>query len=83
MREGLNIWDAADNVVFESRPFVYPGMADGPGMQYLNGLTGHSGAYGHHLYCPVKGNHYYPALLKLISYYVAGSDHADIIPLDS
>jgi hypothetical protein len=82
MREGLNIWDAADNVVFESKPFVHLGTADGPGMQYLNGLTGHSGAYGCRLYCPVKGrrkgNHYYPALLKPISYDVAGSDHADI-----
>ena len=84
MKEGLNIWDAVNDIVFESKPFVHLGTADGPGMQYLNGLTGHSGAYGCRLYCPVKGrrkgNHYYPALLKPLSYDVIGSNHADIDP---
>ena len=53
--------------------FVLLGAADGPGLAYLNGLTGHSGAFGCRLYCPVKGHqkvdapHYYPALLKPLS----------------
>jgi hypothetical protein len=84
MKEGLGIWDAVRNVVFTSRPFLYLGTADGPGMTYLNGLTGHSGAFGCRLYCAVKGrrkeggNHYYPALLKPNDYNVAGCDHGDI-----
>lgn len=84
MKEGLPIWDAVDDTIFVSKPFVHLGTADGPGMQYLNRLTGHSGAYGCCLYCPVKGrhkgNHYYPALLKPLSYDVPGSNHLDVNP---
>ena len=53
-------------------------------MTYLNGLTGHSGAFGCCLYCAVKGhrkdggNHYYPALLKPNEYNVAGCNHDDV-----
>ena len=76
MKEGLSIWDAARDLNFLSQPFLHLGTADGPGMTYLNGLTGHSGAFGCCLYCAVKGhrkdggNHYYPALLKLNEYNV-------------
>ncbi|KAF8156748.1 hypothetical protein B0H34DRAFT_657539 [Crassisporium funariophilum] len=69
MKEGLLIWDASKNKLFISKIFVLLGLADGPGLTYLNGLTGHSGAFGCRLYCPVKGrrkdggNHYYPALV--------------------
>ena len=87
MKEGLQIWDALENNIFRSNPFLHLGTADGPGMTYLNGLTGHSGAFGCRLYCPVKGrrkehqNHYYPALRKpLGDYDVEGCNHNDIDP---
>jgi hypothetical protein len=84
MKEGLGIWDAAEDITFISHPFLHLGTADGPGMTYLNGLTGHSGAFGCRLYCAVKGrrkeggNHYYPALLKPNNYDVAGCNHDDV-----
>ncbi|KAJ3508503.1 hypothetical protein NLJ89_g5715 [Agrocybe chaxingu] len=84
MKEGLSIWDAVTETVFRSDLYLHLGAADGPGLTYLNGLTGHSGAYGCWLYCPVKGwrkeggNHYYPALLKPHGFSVEGSDHPDI-----
>ena len=55
MKENLNTWDAVDSIVFKLKPLAHLGTADGPGMQCLNSLTGHSGAYDCRLYCPVKG----------------------------
>jgi hypothetical protein len=84
MKEGLQVWDAHEDRVFTSKPFLFLGTADGPGMTYLNGLTGHSGAQGCRLFCPVRGrrktgaNHYYPALTKPNNYHVAGSDHDNV-----
>ncbi|KAJ3505412.1 hypothetical protein NLJ89_g7431 [Agrocybe chaxingu] len=84
MKEGLQVWDAVTENVFQSDLYLHLGAADGPGLTYLNGLTGHSGAYGCRLYCPVKGrrkdggNHYYPALLKPQAFSVEGSDHPDV-----
>jgi hypothetical protein len=84
MKEGLSIWDAEKDETVISKPYVLLGAADGPGLAYLNGLTGHSGAFGCRLYCPVKGrrkadaSHYYPALLKPHSYLVEGCDHPDV-----
>jgi len=55
-------------------------------MTYLNGLTGHKGAYGCRLYCPTPGRHkpgaptYYPAHLKPDNYSITGCDHNDIDP---
>ena len=78
MKEGLGVWDAARDLIFLSQPFLHLGTADSPGMTYLNGLTGHSGAFGCRLYCAVKGcrkeggNHCYSALLKPNDYNVAG-----------
>jgi len=84
MKEGLAVWDAVEDEKFQSDPFMHLGTADGPGMQYLNGLTGHSGAYGCRTFCSChgrrKGNHYYPALLKPLDYEVPGCDHPDIDP---
>jgi len=84
-KEGLKVWDAHQNRTFLSKLFLLLCAADGPGMTYLNGLTGHSGAYGCRLYCPTKGrrkiggNHYYPALLKPAGEYsVDGCDHGDV-----
>ncbi|KAG0693976.1 hypothetical protein DFH29DRAFT_782372, partial [Suillus ampliporus] len=51
---------------------------------YWDGMVGHSGKNGCHLYCEVmgrrktRGTHYYPALLKPRDRCVAGSDHGDI-----
>ena len=83
-RDGLRVWDAFQDRVFLSKLFVLLLAADGPGMTYLNGLTGHSGAYGCRIYCPTKGrrkhgaNHYYPALLKPNDYSIEGCDHEDV-----
>jgi hypothetical protein len=87
-KEGMNNWDAYQDRIFLSKVFPLLGAADGPGLTYLNGLTGHSGAYGCRLYCPVKGrrkdggNHYYPALLKPENYHVDGCDHDDVDPVN-
>lgn len=84
MREGLLIWDASTNRLFRSYPFLAYLTADGPGMQFINGLVGHSGRFGCRLYCPVKGRHkpgaghYYPAHLKPDNYDVEGCNHDDI-----
>ena len=83
-KEGLKVWDAHQDRVFTSNPFLFLGTADGPGMTYLNGLSGHSGAQGCRLFCAVRGRrkagatHYYPALSKPINYNVIGSNHEDI-----
>ena len=84
MREGLPIWDASSGRLFRSTPFLAYVTADGPGLQFVNGLVGHSGRYGCRLYCPIQGRHkpgaghYYPALLKPISYTINGSSHDDV-----
>jgi hypothetical protein len=67
-----------------SKPFFALGTADGPGMATLNGLVGHHGKHGCHLYCSIIGQHkpgllhYYPALFKPTNYTVDGCDHGDI-----
>lgn len=83
-KEGLMVWDALEKRFFRSFIYLLLDTADGPGMQYLNGLVGHSGAYGCRLYCPVKSRHkpgvgiYYPAHLKPDNYTVHGCDHPDV-----
>ncbi len=82
--EGLPVWDASSNKIFQSNLFLALNTADGPAMAYLNGLVGHHGKYGCRLYCSVpgrhkpNGTHYYPALLKPVDFLVTGSDHSDI-----
>ncbi|KAJ7125552.1 hypothetical protein C8R43DRAFT_1135395 [Mycena crocata] len=84
MKEGLKIWDASQNRVFVDFPFLHLGTADGPGMAMIDGLVGHTGAYGCRIFCPVKSRHklhastYYPALLKPDNYTVQGCDHDDV-----
>jgi hypothetical protein len=83
-KEGLRVWDAYQDRIFTSNPFLFLKTADGPGMTYFNGLNGHSGAQGCRLFCPVRGRrkagatHYYPALTKPTNYNVPGSNHPDI-----
>jgi hypothetical protein len=89
--EGLQIWDAIQNRVFVTHPFLAFATADAPALPYLNGLVGHHGRLGCRLFCGTPGrhrdggSHYYPALLKPLAQYpneptyqVEGSDHADI-----
>lgn len=83
-KEGLHIWDAAENRTFISYPFLHLGAADGPGSVHFTALVGHHGAYPCRLYCDVKGRHkpggphYYPALLRPNNYDVQGCNHPDI-----
>lgn len=88
MKEGLMLWDASTGRVFRSKVFLAFATADGPGMQFINGLVGHSGRRGCRLYCdipgrrkPTSGGHYYPALKKpKPPYNVPNSMHDDIDP---
>ena len=83
-KEGLMIWDAAEDRIFKSYPYLLLATADGPGMTYLNGLVGHTGAYGCRLYCLTKGRYkphtpiYYPAMSLPQNYTVVECDHGDI-----
>ncbi len=67
-KEGLLMWDAIENMVITSRPFLLLGTADGPAMAYLNGWNGHNATYGCRLLCGLRGrhkpngSHYYPAI---------------------
>ncbi len=54
-KEGLKAWNALDDKVITSFIFNALNTADGPGQTHLDGLVGHSGAYGCRTYCPVKG----------------------------
>ncbi|KAL4255831.1 hypothetical protein AB1N83_011941 [Pleurotus pulmonarius] len=82
--EGLPIWDADSKKTFISKIFIMYGTADGPGLSFHNGLTGHRGKRGCRLHCPLLGRHkdgcptYYPALLKPNNYSVSGCDHPDV-----
>jgi hypothetical protein len=78
-KEGLQIWDACNNHVFKSHPFLALGTTDGPGSVHFTGLVGHHGAYPCCLYCGIKRHHkpgvphYYPALLKPDNYTITQS----------
>lgn len=82
--DGMSIWDASRNIVYESKPFLAAATADGPGMACLNGCVGHQGKIHCRLHCPLKGRHksgapqYYPVRLKPDNYNVAGCDHDDV-----
>ncbi len=83
-KEGLKIWDASSDAIFESHPFLALASADGPGMACLNGFVGHQGKVHCQLYCPIKGRHkrgasqYYPVRLKPNGFDVEGCDHDDV-----
>lgn len=69
-KQGLKIWDAADNRMYISCPIVIFVTADCVAMAYINGLVGHSGAQGCRFWCPMCSPHrrgarfYYPAMLR-------------------
>ncbi|PCH42719.1 hypothetical protein WOLCODRAFT_86186 [Wolfiporia cocos MD-104 SS10] len=87
-REKLKIW-SEQRGLFESKLYIVFGTADGPGMTYLNGTVGHSGAQGCRLYCPLKGrrkpggSHYYPACQLPHNYSVPNCTHPDICLRDA
>jgi hypothetical protein len=77
-KEGFRIWDACDDRVVTSRPFLLLQTADGPGMTPFNGLVAHHGVYGCRLYCPLNGRrkdgkpHYYPVMKQPNDYQLEG-----------
>lgn len=83
-KEGLRIWDASRNLIINSRPLLFMATADAPGMVYLSGLVGHSGARGCRKYCKVPsrlkpdGSHYYPVLHLPNGLSTSGSTFPDI-----
>ncbi|KAF9494662.1 hypothetical protein BDN71DRAFT_1483024 [Pleurotus eryngii] len=83
-REGLRIWDADLDTVFNSDLFLLFGTADGPGLALHNGLVGHKGRRGCRLHCPITGRHkpgeptQYLVLMLPDNYTVHGCDHADV-----
>ena len=83
-KEGLPIWDSAEDRLFLSNPFLALATADVMAMIYLNGFVGHHGKNGCRLYCGLTGRHkpdaphYFPALLKPNNYHIHGCDHDDI-----
>lgn len=83
-RDGMQIWDAAQQREFRSDPYLLLATADGPGMAYLSGLVGHQGGRGCRLYCGFRGrlkpsaNTYYPAARRPDHYDHDGSSHPDI-----
>ncbi|KIK10591.1 hypothetical protein PISMIDRAFT_20254 [Pisolithus microcarpus 441] len=91
--EGLCIWDASEDRFFTLDPYLLFTTADRPGLVCWDGMVGHSGKNGCHVYCPTPGRrknhsmHYYPALLKPHGNCPLGSDHPDInvfrLPLGS
>lgn len=82
-KESLKIYDASMKESYIARPLVYFATADAPGMVYLSGLVGHSGAHGCCNYCEVPwqhkftGSHYYPVLHLPDNYH---SNHTEPFP---
>ena len=82
--EGLRVWDASQNIVSQPDVYLLFPTADGPVLVYWDGMVGHCGKNGCHVYCETRGrrktrqSHYYPALLKPSDRACIGSDHNDI-----
>ncbi|KIO07269.1 hypothetical protein M404DRAFT_51257, partial [Pisolithus tinctorius Marx 270] len=61
---------AHTNTRYSSNVYLLFTTADRPGLIYWNGMVGHSGKNGCHMYCgaisrcKTNGKHYYPALLR-------------------
>ena len=54
-QEGLQVWDAAQDCVFNSHLFFCIGCGDGLGLTILSNFVGHSGKCGCHMLCPFTG----------------------------
>jgi len=83
-REGLPIWNPLNNFRYISNVYLLFTTADGLGLIHWDGMVGHSGRNGCHLYCSILGRqkecgtHYYPALLHPLDHAVDGSNHPNI-----
>ena len=53
--EGLHVWDAAQNRVFDSRLYFFLGCGDGPGLTTLSNFVGHSGKCSCRMLCSLTG----------------------------
>ncbi|KIK74789.1 hypothetical protein PAXRUDRAFT_174617, partial [Paxillus rubicundulus Ve08.2h10] len=77
------MWDPLTDSCYISHLYLLFTTADGPGLIYWDGMVGHSGKNGCHLYCGVcgrrkeRGTHYYPVLLCPHDHIVAGSELCD------
>ncbi|KIJ58220.1 hypothetical protein HYDPIDRAFT_178099 [Hydnomerulius pinastri MD-312] len=82
--EGLEIWDADQDIVYKSDIYLLFVTADGPGLVYWDGLVGHCGKNGCRIYCGVRGrrktnkSNYYPALLRPRDRACMGSNFPDV-----
>ncbi|KIK80240.1 hypothetical protein PAXRUDRAFT_15900 [Paxillus rubicundulus Ve08.2h10] len=87
-REGFPMWDPLTDSCYISGLYLIFTTADGHGLIYWDGMVGHSGKNGRHLYCGIQGHckengtHYYPALLCPRDHIVAGRHHRDIKALE-
>ncbi|KAI9568685.1 hypothetical protein HD554DRAFT_2204915 [Boletus coccyginus] len=72
------------NLTFQYNPYLLFPMADSSSLMYWDGMVGHSGKNGCHLYCGILGHrkthgcHYYPVLIKPRDQCLAGSNHSDL-----
>ena len=82
--EGLSMWDPLSDSRYASYVYLLFTTAGGPGLVYWDGMVGHSGKNGCHLYCGLPGrrkecvHRYYPALLCPRDRVPEGSNHPDI-----
>jgi hypothetical protein len=85
-KEGLCCWNAKSGEFFTDCPYLAMATADRMAMVHLDGLVGHSSAYGCQVSCGMQGQHqagkpqYFPVLLKPNKYTVPGCDHSNIDP---
>lgn len=85
-REGFKIWDAARDVTFVSRPWVFLAEADAIGAPDQTGYVSHHGKYGCRLRCgragrrKPGGSHYYSVCLRPHNYSEQGCDDDDYEP---
>jgi hypothetical protein len=84
MKEGMDVYNAKDGTIYNSKLYLPFACADGPALVTLDGGVGHSGAHGCHLHCPSRSRHkhqaphYYPATQCPNDFHVTGSDFPDL-----
>lgn len=87
-KEGLKIWNAANNSIYLSQLLYWLTSADGPRSIHMSGTVGHMGACPCRLFCGLMGrhkpghSHHYLALLKPNDYSVDKCDYPDLNPND-